>query len=210
MAQLHLLSPKGFKAAGVYAGIKSKQANDVGLLICDKMAAAAAVFTTNKVFAAPVKIGKKHIASGKLRGVVVNSGNANACTGKRGEVDAVNMCKLAADQSAPIRTRFLPSSTGIIGHALPMDKVSAGIVGGTDEAGDVSGACAGVWRRDHDDGSAPQERGGAVQGRAREAGARGRLQGLGDDRPATWRCRTRRCWPISRPMRRSARPCCAS
>lgn len=128
MAELHLLSPKGFQAAGVYAGLKSKPINDVGLLISDKLATAAAVFTTNKVFAAPVKIGKKHIAGGKLRGVVVNSGNANACTGKRGEVDAVNMCKLAGGHIGADPHTILPSSTGIIGRHLPMDKVSSGII----------------------------------------------------------------------------------
>src|SRR4051794_12885099 len=98
MPDLHLLSPKGFQAAGVYAGIKTKPTNDVGLLVCDTPATAAAVFTTNRVFAAPVAIGRKHVASGKLRGVVVNSGNANACTGRQGERDAIAMCKLAASQ----------------------------------------------------------------------------------------------------------------
>ncbi len=136
MAELHLLSPRGFKAAGVYAGIKAKQVNDVGLLVCDTMASAAAVFTTNKVFAAPVKIGKSHIARGKLRGVVVNSGNANACTGKKGEQDAIAMCQLAADKIGTDPHAFLPSSTGIIGHHLPMDKVSSGIVAAHAQLGD--------------------------------------------------------------------------
>ena len=84
MAQLHLLSPVGFRASAVYAGIKSKNTPDVALLIADHPAAAAAAFTTNKVFAAPVKIGRAHVRSGVLRGVVVNAGNANACTGKQG------------------------------------------------------------------------------------------------------------------------------
>jgi len=127
MSQLHLLSPRGFKAAGVYAGIKSKQANDVGLLVCDGLATAAAVFTTNKVFAAPVKIGREHIAAGKLRGVVVNAGNANACTGRQGEKDARAMCQLAAKAIGAKPQQMLPSSTGIIGHPLPMDKLSHGI-----------------------------------------------------------------------------------
>jgi len=127
MSKLHLLSPRGFKAAGVYAGIKSKQANDVGLLICDGLATAAAVFTTNRVFAAPVKIGREHIATGKLRGVVVNAGNANACTGRQGDKDARAMCQLAADAIGAAAKQILPSSTGIIGHPLPMDKISYGI-----------------------------------------------------------------------------------
>jgi glutamate N-acetyltransferase/amino-acid N-acetyltransferase len=128
MSDLHLLSPKGFVASGIYAGIKTRQAPDIGLLICKaKAAVAAASFTTNKVFAAPVKIGRKHIAGGKLRGVVVNSGNANACTGKQGEKDALRMCDLAAGVARCKPTEILPSSTGIIGHLLPMAKVERGI-----------------------------------------------------------------------------------
>jgi glutamate N-acetyltransferase/amino-acid N-acetyltransferase len=128
MAELHLLSPAGFRAGGTYAGIKSKQANDVGLLVCDTAATAAAVFTTNKVFAAPVKIGRDHVRAGRLRGVVVNSGNANACTGKQGERDALRMCELAANVIGAKRAEMLPSSTGIIGHMLPMEKVERGII----------------------------------------------------------------------------------
>src|SRR5205085_11530787 len=97
MADLHLCSPAGFRAGAVYAGTKSKQAPDVGLLVCDVLASAAAVFTTNRVFAAPVKVGREHIAGGRLRGVVVNAGNANACTGRRGEHDARRMCQIAAE-----------------------------------------------------------------------------------------------------------------
>src|SRR5436305_4279226 len=127
--ELHLLSPAGFRAGAVYAGIKSKQTPDVGLLICDRPAAAAAVFTTNKVIAAPVTIGQQHIASGKLRGVVVNAGNANACTGRQGEKDARRMCAIAADLLECAPTEILPSSTGIIGHLMPMDKIEMGIRG---------------------------------------------------------------------------------
>jgi glutamate N-acetyltransferase / amino-acid N-acetyltransferase len=138
MADLHLLSPKGFVASGVYAGIKSKKTPDVGLLVSQRPAAAAAVFTTNQVFAAPVAIGKKHIQAGKLRGIVVNSGNANACTGKQGEKNAIAMCKLASGLVGADPHEFLPSSTGIIGHQLPMEKVNRGI----EEAGKVLGDSA--------------------------------------------------------------------
>ncbi len=135
MAELHLLSPAGFRAAGVYAGIKTKHAPDVGLLLSDGPATAAAVFTTNKVFAAPVKVGRDHIKSGRLRGVVVNAGNANACTGKQGERDALRMCALAATIAKCGKNEILPSSTGIIGHFLPMRKLERGIV----EAGQYLG-----------------------------------------------------------------------
>jgi glutamate N-acetyltransferase/amino-acid N-acetyltransferase len=130
MADLHLLSPRGFVASGIYAGIKTRQTPDVGLLLCSAPATAAAVFTTNKVVAAPVTVGRAHVASGKLRGVVLNSGNANACTGKQGERDAKRMCELAAAVAhcQCKATDILPSSTGIIGHMLPMAKVERGIV----------------------------------------------------------------------------------
>lgn len=129
MSQLHLLSPRGFLASGIYAGIKIRQTPDIGLLLTPKApASAAAVFTTNKVVAAPVKIGRKHIKSGKLRGVVINSGNANACTGKQGEKDALRMCELAAAVAKCKAGQILPSSTGIIGHLLPMGKVERGII----------------------------------------------------------------------------------
>jgi glutamate N-acetyltransferase/amino-acid N-acetyltransferase len=135
MAELHLLSPAGFRAGAVYAGIKTKPTPDVGLLLCDVPATAAAVFTTNKVFAAPVKIGREHVAAGKLRGVVVNAGNANACTGRQGEKDAHRMCALAAEVAGCDAKLILPSSTGIIGHLMPMDKIEAGIRGAAAQLG---------------------------------------------------------------------------
>jgi glutamate N-acetyltransferase/amino-acid N-acetyltransferase len=127
MPELHLLSPRGFKAGAAAAGIKSRQAFDVAILACDVLASAAAVFTTNKVFAAPIKIGRENILGGKLRGIVVNAGNANACTGRRGEADAREMCLLAAREIDCNPARILPSSTGIIGRNLPMDKIRSGI-----------------------------------------------------------------------------------
>lgn len=127
MPTLHLLSPRGFRASAVYAGIKSKHTPDVGLLVCATRASAAAVFTTNKVIAAPVKVGREHVADGRLRAVVVNAGNANACTGRQGEIDAFFMCEVAAAVVGCANEEVLPSSTGIIGHRLPIDKVEHGI-----------------------------------------------------------------------------------
>ncbi len=135
MADLHLLSPRGFRAGGVYAGIKSKHAPDIGLLICDAPAYAAAVFTANRVVSPAVKVGSEHVRNGTLRAVVVNSGNANACTGKQGERDALRMCKLAAGVAGCAAGDVLPSSTGIIGHHLPMEKIERGII----EAGQYLG-----------------------------------------------------------------------
>jgi len=127
MTKLHLLSPGGFKAGAAHAGLKTTPSPDVAILACDVPATAAAVFTTNKVFAAPITIGRKHVAAGKLRGIVVNSGNANACTGRQGEIDALAMCRLAAGAIGCQAEQILPSSTGIIGRRLPMDKIQRGI-----------------------------------------------------------------------------------
>jgi glutamate N-acetyltransferase / amino-acid N-acetyltransferase len=127
MKELHLCSPKGFRASGVYAGLKSRQSPDVGMIVCDVTASAAAVFTTNKVVAAPVKVGRENVADGKVRGIVVNAGNANACTGAQGEKDARQMCHLASIGIGCEERLILPSSTGIIGHLLPMDKIERGI-----------------------------------------------------------------------------------
>lgn len=138
MSQLHLLSPRGFRAAGVHAGIKTSGAPDVGLLVCDVVASAAAAFTTNQVVAAPVKVGREIIAAGRLRGVVVNSGNANACTGRQGERDARRMCALAAEAVGAGAREFLPSSTGIIGHMLSMDRIERGIALAAQGLGDSS------------------------------------------------------------------------
>jgi glutamate N-acetyltransferase/amino-acid N-acetyltransferase len=125
---MHLLSPRGFAAGSAYAQIKSKPTRDIGVLVCDRPATSAAVFTTSRVVAAPIVIGRKHISDGKLRAVVVNSGNANACTGAQGLSDARRMCTLAARVIGCKATEVLPSSTGIIGHFLPMKKVERGIV----------------------------------------------------------------------------------
>jgi glutamate N-acetyltransferase/amino-acid N-acetyltransferase len=93
------------------------------------------VFTTNRVFAAPVQIGRENIRSGKLRAIVVNSGNANACTGKQGERDARAMCTLTAKAIGCVASEVLPSSTGIIGHLMPMKKVTEGIAGAAHDLG---------------------------------------------------------------------------
>jgi glutamate N-acetyltransferase/amino-acid N-acetyltransferase len=136
MVEFHLLSPRGFRAGAVYAGIKSKRTPDVAMLACDAPASAAAVFTTNRVCAAPVVVGRQHVAHGTLRAVIVNSGNANACTGKQGMRDALRMCALVAERLRCPVEQVLPSSTGIIGHLLPMEKVEAGIAAVVEKLGD--------------------------------------------------------------------------
>jgi len=122
-----VLAPKGFKASGVASGIKQSGNKDIALLVSDKTASAAAVFTTNKVAAAPVFLSKKHLVDGKARAVVINSGNANACTGKQGDENAQKMADITAEVLAIDPDEVIVSSTGIIGVQLPMKKIEDGI-----------------------------------------------------------------------------------
>ncbi len=119
----------GFRFAGVAAGIKKKGGKDVGLIAADAPVAAAAVFTGNRVKAAPVLLSAAHLKAsrGRLRGVVVNSGNANACTGAAGAADARTMAAAAAAAIGGKPGEQLVASTGVIGQPLPIDRVQAGV-----------------------------------------------------------------------------------
>ena len=129
MADLHLLSPAGFAAAGVSAGLKRSGKTDLGLLVAtgDRPAVAVAAFSRNRVVSPTITVGREHLQGAALRAVVVNSGNANACTGPRGERDARDACRAAADLLGCGERDVLPSSTGIIGRHLDMPKLLAGI-----------------------------------------------------------------------------------
>jgi glutamate N-acetyltransferase/amino-acid N-acetyltransferase len=127
MKNTTITGPQGFQAAGVAAGVKVSGQPDVGLLVCPTGATAAAAFTTNKIVSAAVQISRKHVESRKIYAVVVNSGNANACTGKAGLAHAREMCALTAGPLGVELEQVLVASTGIIGHQLPMDKVARGI-----------------------------------------------------------------------------------
>jgi glutamate N-acetyltransferase/amino-acid N-acetyltransferase len=120
-------SPNGFLAGAVEAGIKYKGRLDVGVLYSEEPCAAAAVFTANKVKAAPILVSMKNIARGKARAVVVNSGCANACTGERGLKDATEMAAVTASKLGIKPDQVLPASTGVIGTHLPMARFKAGI-----------------------------------------------------------------------------------
>ncbi|MCR5175343.1 MAG: bifunctional glutamate N-acetyltransferase/amino-acid acetyltransferase ArgJ [Anaerovibrio sp.] len=119
--------PKGFKAAGVKAGIKKSGNLDVALIYTEKEAAVAGVFTKNEVAAAPVLVDREYIKNGKAHAIVANAGCANACTGELGLKNAKEMAKLAAAELGCQPEDVLVSSTGIIGVNLPMDKMAAGI-----------------------------------------------------------------------------------
>ena len=122
-----ITAPKGFLAAGLHCGIKQSHNNDLGLIVCPGGAKAAAVFTTNKIVSAAVQISKKHIKGTNIFAVVVNSGNANACTGKTGVNNAIKMCNETARLIEENPHSVLVASTGIIGEQLPIKKITTGI-----------------------------------------------------------------------------------
>jgi glutamate N-acetyltransferase/amino-acid N-acetyltransferase len=122
-----ITSPKGFVAAGVHCGVKQSGNDDLGLLVCPAGAKAAAVFTTNKIVSAAVTVSKQHVKSTNISAIVVNSGNANACTGEKGIKNAIAMCSKTAQELNTANRHVLVASTGIIGEHLPMRKITAGI-----------------------------------------------------------------------------------
>jgi glutamate N-acetyltransferase/amino-acid N-acetyltransferase len=127
MANDAVTGPKGFLAAGLASGVKASGKPDLALLVCPTGAAAAAVFTTNKIVSAAVEVSREHVRSRKIRAVVVNSGCANACTGRTGLANARKMCALTAGHLGAEPEEVLVASTGVIGHQLPMEKVTDGI-----------------------------------------------------------------------------------
>ena len=120
-------SAKGFRAAGVAAEIKYKGRNDVALIVADRPCAAAAVFTTNKVAAAPVLYDREVVASGRIQAILANSGCANACTGEDGLRDARVSALATAGELGIDPNLVLVASTGVIGRRLPMDRLLAGM-----------------------------------------------------------------------------------
>ncbi len=117
----------GVRAAGVHAGIKAAEAKDVALIVTDTPATAAGVFTKNSVTAAPVIVCREHLKAGQAQAVIINSGNANACTGEVGMANARRMAAATAEQLDIDAALVCVSSTGVIGQQLPMDKVENGI-----------------------------------------------------------------------------------
>jgi glutamate N-acetyltransferase / amino-acid N-acetyltransferase len=121
-------TPKGFKAGGLHCGLKKTDRHDLGVIVCDVPAAAAAVYTTNLFQAAPLQVTREALGKGGvLRAVVVNSGNANACTGAQGEADARTMQANMAEALSVSKDEVAVASTGVIGELLKMDRVTSGI-----------------------------------------------------------------------------------
>lgn len=117
----------GFRAAGIAAGLKRSGRPDLALVVSDGPASAAATLTTNRVRAAPCDITEEHVADGHARAVVINSGNANACTGPRGRDDAERTTGAVGDALGVAASDVLVCSTGIIGVPLEVDALVAGI-----------------------------------------------------------------------------------
>jgi glutamate N-acetyltransferase/amino-acid N-acetyltransferase len=122
-----ITAPLGFRAAGIHCGIKKPDLLDLALCVSDVSGPIAGVFTKNRVVAAPVLLDRRHLRSRRGRAIIVNSGNANACTGAQGLVAAKTMATAVAQQlSIPVHHVFV-GSTGVIGRVLPIDRITAAV-----------------------------------------------------------------------------------
>ncbi len=136
-------TPQGFLAAGVKAGIKASGHHDVAVIYSTVPAATGAVFTQNKMCAAPVLVSRKVAAKPYAQAIVVNSGCANACTGEQGLKDAEAMQAQAAELLGVENDAVYVCSTGVIGHFMPMDKLAQGISDAVDAMDESEGeSCA--------------------------------------------------------------------
>jgi glutamate N-acetyltransferase/amino-acid N-acetyltransferase len=134
-------APKGFQAAGVHCGLK-KEKLDLAVIYSTVPAAAAGLFTVNKVKAAPILVTMEHLAQGQARAVVVNSGNANACTGEKGLADARQMARAAAQALGISETEVMVASTGVIGVPIKIDLLEQGIKEAVKNLSTAGGASA--------------------------------------------------------------------
>jgi glutamate N-acetyltransferase/amino-acid N-acetyltransferase len=119
----------GFLTGGVVCGLKTNKDKDLGLIYAEASANVAGVFTRNLVQAAPVQLDRQRIAAGVCRALIVNSGNANCCTGDHGMQAAIRMAKSAADGLGLSEDEVLVSSTGVIGEPLPVEKIETAVPG---------------------------------------------------------------------------------
>ncbi|GKV55867.1 arginine biosynthesis bifunctional protein ArgJ [Sporosarcina sp. NCCP-2222] len=127
ISKWNIVSPKGFQAVGVHCGLKHKK-NDLALLVSEIPASVAGVFTTNQIQAAPLQVTKQVVyETGKMQAIIINSGNANACTGKQGLADAYAMQQKTAEKLGIDPQLVGVASTGVIGEKLKMETLLAGI-----------------------------------------------------------------------------------
>ncbi len=122
-----ITAPKGFLASGIYAGIKRNKKLDLAMIASERDAVAAGLFTVNRVKAAPVILTQRQMKRGNARAIVVNSGNANACTGRQGMIDAKEMVELTASALSIDKKGVCVASTGVIGEPLPMARIRPSI-----------------------------------------------------------------------------------
>ena len=160
--------PNGYRAAGVYSGVKRNTSKlDLSLVVSDRPAVAAGVYTKNLVCAAPVKFDRERTPSESIRVVAINSGMANACTGDQGDADARQMAAWAAEACGAASRQALVMSTGVIGSMLPMEKIQAGIQAAAAQLGDdeqsLENAARGIMTTD----TVPKIRGREVHDRRR-------------------------------------------
>ena len=133
----NIIAPNGFKAGTVHCGLKSNtRKHDIGIIFSEQPCKTAALFTTNQIVAAPIKLSRNVVQNGTVHAIVVNSGNANACTGKKGEKDAETMALLTSKHLNIKPDEVIVASTGIIGHHLPMAKIKSGISKSSECLGD--------------------------------------------------------------------------
>lgn len=136
-------APQGFLAAGVKAGIKASGNHDVAVIYSTVPASTGAVFTQNKMCAAPVLVSREVAQEAVAQAIIVNSGCANACTGEQGLLDAREMQAFAADLLGIEPQNVYVCSTGVIGHFLPMDKIKNGLADAVDVMDENEGeSCA--------------------------------------------------------------------
>ena len=120
----NIIAPNGFKAGSVHCGLKSNtRKHDIGIIFSEQPCKAAALFTTNQIVAAPIKLSRDIVKNGKAHAIVVNSGNANACTGFRGVEDCDALIFRLAEELSISPQEILIASTGIIGVPLPSKKI---------------------------------------------------------------------------------------
>ncbi|HEX9228001.1 MAG TPA: bifunctional ornithine acetyltransferase/N-acetylglutamate synthase, partial [Arthrobacter sp.] len=125
---MSITAPQGFRAAGITAGLKASGNPDLALVVNDGPSkAAAAVFTSNRVAAAPVHWSREVVKDGRVDAVILNSGGANACTGPQGFQNTHTTAEKTAERLGVSATDVFVCSTGLIGEQLPMDKILAGI-----------------------------------------------------------------------------------
>lgn len=122
-----MVAAAGFFAAATHCGLKGDGKRDLALISAEEAVAVAAVFTTNRVAAAPVVLSRRHVSSGHARAVIINAGNANACTGPQGEHDARATAVAVAESLACAPEEVLVCSTGVIGVPLPLERIVSAI-----------------------------------------------------------------------------------